>query len=149
MHRVPIAPQEIGNFLIHVTRFIFHDKHALFERLHKALSLTISCGMIWRVITLLFTMCAKGILTNCDPLSLTSCLQKPLCAKTDLMTLMVFSDVIDFIIKTSGHLEFASIMTKNILFINGPRKSTCTHSHGEVGHSHGCKTLPPVHFSCF
>ena len=41
---------------------------------------------------------AKVLLTNCDPLSLTSCLQRSLRAKTDLLTLMVFSDVVYFII---------------------------------------------------
>ena len=42
-----------------------------------------------------------------------------------------------FIMKTSCHLECASIMIKNILSMNGPKKSTCTRSHAEVGPSHG------------
>ena len=47
-------------------------------------------------------------------------MQRPLRAKTDVVTLIVFSVVVDFIMKTSGHFECASIMTK-ILFMNGPK----------------------------
>ena len=101
------------------------------------------------VIPLLFMKLAKVLFTNCGPLSETIWLQRPLRAKTHLITLMVFSVVVDFIIKTSGHFECASIMTKNILFMNEPKKSICTRSHGEVGHSHGCKNAFAGSFCCF
>ena len=54
------------------------------------------------------------------------------------MTLIVFSVFVYSIMKTSGQFKCASIMIKNILSMNGPKKSTCTRSHGEVGHPRGC-----------
>lgn len=45
----------------------------------------------------------------------------------------VFSEVIDFIGMTSGHLEWASTAIKNMEFINGPVKFICTLCHGAGG----------------
>ena len=39
--------------------------------------------------------------------------------------------------KTSGHLEWASMMTKNEVPIKGPAKSRCSLCHGLAGHVHG------------
>ena len=56
----------------------------------------------------------------------------------DLSTSIVFVDVVVFIPTISGHFEWASTKTNNILSRNGPAKSMCTLSHGEEGHSQGC-----------
>ena len=50
---------------------------------------------------------------------------------------MVFSEVVDVIITTSIHLEYASTIIKNIRCINGPAKSISTPFQGALGHNHG------------
>ena len=43
---------------------------------------------------------------------------------------MVFSEVVDDIISTSGHLECASMTRRNVSPRNGPAKSTCMQFQG-------------------
>ena len=45
--------------------------------------------------------------------------------------------VVVFISTTSGHFEWASTSTKNILPLNGLAKSTYIRCHGRNGHTHG------------
>ena len=75
---------------------------------------------------------------NLLPLSDTICAGIPLRENIDPRTSIVFVDVVVFISTISGHFEWASTNTKNILSRNGPAKSMCTLSHGEEGHSQGC-----------
>ena len=45
---------------------------------------------------------------------------------------------LDFIIRTSIHLEYASTMTRKLCPSKGPAKSKCNLDHGLLGHFHGC-----------
>ena len=61
---------------------------------------------------------------NCGPLSDTNCRGNPLRAKIALRISMVFVADLVFMVNTSGYFECASTSTKNIVFMNGPAKST-------------------------
>jgi len=76
--------------------------------------------------------------TNWDPLSVQTCSGSPFRVNMVHSTTIVFSVVVDDILITSGHLEWASMAMRNIESKNGLAKSTWTLCHGEEGHSHGC-----------
>lgn len=59
-----------------------------------------------------FKKCENSLEVNWGPLSDTSCSGNPWQANTDLKALMVFSDVVQVMITTFGHLECVSIATK-------------------------------------
>ena len=51
---------------------------------------------------------------------------------------MVFAVGVVGISKTSGHLEWASTMTRNEVPLKGPAKSRCSRCHGFTGQVQGC-----------
>lgn len=102
------------------------------------------------VVPLLFMKCAKVLLTNVVPLSLTSCLQRIFRAKKTLWhCLIVFSDLIDFIIKTSCHLKCPSIMMKNILLIKVLENQHARIPMVKSAIPMDSKTLLQAHFAAF
>ena len=80
----------------------------------------------------------NSLLTKLDPLSDTTISGKPCEAKVDLILSMVTLEVAEFTQWISIHLEWASVISKNIFPMKGPAKSTCTSDQGRPGHSQGC-----------
>ena len=76
--------------------------------------------------------------TKLDPLSDTTISGKSCEAKVDLILSMVTLEVAEFTQWISIHLEWASMISKNIFPMKGPAKSTCTRDQGRLGHSQGC-----------
>ena len=75
---------------------------------------------------------------NWGPLSDTSWCGSPAWANTWRSTAMVLEVEVEPIVKTSGHLEWASTRMKSILPWNGPARSTCTLCQGLAGQIHRC-----------
>ena len=67
-----------------------------------------------RLIPFPFMNSANSSDVNCGPLSETSCSCNPKCEKIDRRVSIVCCAVVDNIMKTSGHFEWASSMMKNI-----------------------------------
>ena len=73
--------------------------------------------------TIHFAKSCKLFCYNCGPLSETSCLGKQCAANSWRNSAIVCAAVVDDIGMTSGHLDCASTMIKNIFPWKGPAKS--------------------------
>ena len=85
-----------------------------------------------------FTKDLNSAEVNCGPLSVTICSGSPYAANSSRSLTTVFDVDVVVISKTSGHLEWASMMTKNEVPIKRPAKSRCSLCHGLAGQVHGC-----------
>ena len=72
---------------------------------------------------------------NWELLSLTSCSGNPCVANSFLSLSIVLAALVVVIEITSGHFEWLSTTTRNIVPKNGPAKSTWIRCHGRAGHS--------------
>ena len=72
----------------------------------------------------------NSLLTNLEPLSDTTISGKPGEAKVDLILSMVTLEVAEFTQWISIHLEWASMISKNIFPIKGPTLSTSLATKG-------------------
>ena len=71
-----------------------------------------------------------------EPLSPTSCSGHPCVANSFLSSSIVLAALVVVIAITSGHVEWLSTTTRNIVPKNGPAKSTWIRCHGRAGHFH-------------